>query len=117
LIWAALGLTATASNSLSSTTPYSQTNPLAIWCTATGAPSETGTANYYLVLTARYENHGSRPIAPIGIRFDFRDRSGNVVASHTVIDSAGLAAGYANSGRWQLIGYPINAVSLRCLRA
>jgi hypothetical protein len=116
MIWLTLGPSAAASSPLLSSTPYSQTNPLAIWCTATGAPSETGTANYYLVLTARYENHGSRSIAPISIRFDFY-RGGNVVASHTVIDSAGLAAGYANSGRWQLIGYPTDADSLKCARA
>ncbi|MFY9664651.1 MAG: hypothetical protein WAL67_14380 [Candidatus Cybelea sp.] len=109
-------LSTAATNSLSATTPASSSDPLSISCTASSAPSETGTANYYLVLKAQYQNHGSQTIAPIIIRFDFRDQSGKVIASHTVIDSTGLAPQYGNNGQWQSVGYPTSAVSLTCNR-
>src|SRR5271165_520532 len=89
-------------------------SPLSISCTASSVPSETGTANYFVVLTAHYANHGPHAIAPIFIRFTFFDRSGAVVASRTVIDSTGLQPQYANDGRWQLIGYPQSAIRVRC---
>ena len=109
-------LSTAANNSLSAATPTSSSNPLSISCSASSAPSETGTANYYLVLKAQYQNHGSQTIAPIIIRFDFRDQTGKVVASHTVIDSTGLAPQYGNNGQWQAVGYPTSAVSLTCSR-
>lgn len=89
-------------------------SPLSISCTAGSLPSETGTANYFLVLTAHYANHGARPVAPILIKFTFYDQTGKVVASRTVIDSAGLQSQYTNNGRWQLIGYPAAAVKVVC---
>jgi hypothetical protein len=116
LFWVTPALSAAANNSLSAATAASSSNPLSISCSASSAPSETGTANYYLVLKAQYQNHGSQTIAPIIIRFDFRDQSGKVVASHTVIDSTGLAAQYGNNGQWQAVGYPTSAVSLTCSR-
>ena len=109
-------LSTAANNSLSAATAASSSNPLSISCSASSAPSETGTANYYLVLKAQYQNHGSQTIAPIIIRFDFHDQSGKVVASHTVIDSTGLAPQYGNNGQWQAVGYPASAVSLTCSR-
>jgi hypothetical protein len=99
---------------LSATTPASSNNPLSISCSAASAPSETGTPNYYVVLKAQYANHGPQPIKPVIIRFDFHDSSGKVIASHTVIDSNGLAPQYANGGQWQSVGYPASATSLTC---
>lgn len=116
LFGAATGQNAAADASLSAKAPASSTNPLAVSCSATSAPSEAGTSDYYVVLKAQYQNRGSQTIVPIIIRFDFHDQSGKIVASHTVIDSTGLAPQYAKDGQWQLVGYPANAASLTCSR-
>ncbi len=115
LLGVVTGPSAAPSRSLTAPVTPRGTNPIEIsLCTATSAPSETGTADYYVVLKAQYQNYGRQTIAPIIIRFDFLDESREVVASHTVIDSTGLPPHYGNNGQWQSVGYPTNAKFLRC---
>jgi hypothetical protein len=104
----------TCATTLSASSPASSSQALSLSCSAASAPSDSGTPDYFLVLKAQYQNHGGRTIAPIIIRFDLHDKTGKVIASHTVIDSNGLAPQYGNSGQWQSVGYPAGAVSLTC---
>jgi hypothetical protein len=107
---------ADADAQLTASSPATAANPVNIVaCSAAGAPSPSGTADYYLVLSARYQNQSkTQTVNPILIRFDLLDDSGKVVASQTVVDANGLAPQFGNVGRWQSIGYPKRATRVTC---